>query len=508
MKRTHLSCFLAVFGGLLIGTTQLWAQSTLDVKCVDGSGNAVSNARVFLQHLSAGKTRDKKSDGKGATTFDKLDDGVYRVVGRKEGFEPAFFEFISLKGSAKQSVTLQFKPGDPQKQLYFESQATHQKASELLSQGVQSLQANKFLEAEKQLRESVEANPSNPDAHFNLAIALLQQQKWQPAEESLKKAAELATLFMQFPQQTAGENPYKELKQRVDMVLSKINSLKIRAEADKALQEKRFEDAIAKYREELKTDKDPELLQNLAVALAQTRKYDEAVAALDQAIQLKPQEASYQSLKKQILDFKQNEVLILAQRVLDEGNKLFDSGDHPGALKKYEEVLARIPEQNQASVWFQIGRTQAQLSQAEKAIAAYKKAMALAPDKPDYRKALAQYYLDQKRYEEALNLYAEQGGGSSESPDQAVFALAQKLSTQGNSEVAQVAFEKVLTINPQHAEAHYELGMGLYYAKKNDKRSSDLLTKYLEIGKQKDHLDNAKTVLIVLKKRMSAPPKK
>src|SRR5688572_5003958 len=324
MKYTHLTCSLAVFGGLLVGATQLRAESALDIKCVDGSGNAVSNARVFLQHLNAGKWRDKRADGKGTTAFDKLEDGLYRVVGRKEGFEPAFFEFISLKGPAKQSVTLQFKPGDPQKQIYFESQAMQQKSGELLMQGAQGLQANKFAEAEKLLRESLELYPSNPEAHYTLGIALLQQEKWQPAEESLKKAAELATVFMQLPQQGAGQNPYQELKQRADMVLGKFANLKLRVEADKALQEKRFDEAIAKYREELKTDKDPGLLHNLSVALAQVRKYDEAVAALDEAIQLKPQEAAYQNLKKQILDHKQNEVLIQAQRVLDEGNKLFD----------------------------------------------------------------------------------------------------------------------------------------------------------------------------------------
>ena len=85
--------------------------------------------------------------------------------------------------------------------------------------------------------------------------------------------------------------------------------------------------------------------------------------------------------------------------------------------------------------------------------------------------------------------------------EQALFALGEKLSKQGNSQVAQLAFEKVLKINPQNAEVYYELGMIHYYDKKNDKRAKELLTKYLELGKQKDHLDNTKSVLVVLKKR-------
>ena len=51
------------------------------------------------------------------------------------------------------------------------------------------------------------------------------------------------------------------------------------------------------------------------------------------------------------------------------------------------------------------------------------------------------------------------------------------------------------------------LGMLLYYGKKHDKRATELLTKYLEIGKEKAHVDNAKTVLVVLKRRASQPAK-
>jgi len=508
MKRHPITSGAVVLATLLLGAARLWADSTVDVRCVDPSGGAVANAAVRLQHLNTGKTRDKKSDGKGTANFNKLEDGVYRVVGQKEGFEPALFEFVSLKGSAQQAVTLQFKAGDPQKQLYFQNQALGQKAGELSSQALQALQGNKFAEAEKLLLESLEINPSNPQAQYFLSIAQVQQNKWEPAQASLKRADELATVFLELPQQGGGPNPYQELKQQIEVVSSKMGAMKIRTQGDQFLKEKKFEEAAAKYREALAAEKDPDIMYNLAVALAQTKKYDEATTVLDQAIQLKPGEQAYQSLKKQIIDFKANEVLIGAQGVLDQGNELFNKQDYAGALKKYEQVLGSVPEKSQGSVWFQIARAQGQLKQPDKAIEAYKKAMALAPEKPDYKKALAQYYLDQKRYEDALNLYAEQGGGGAETPDQAIFALGQKLSSQGNAEVAQVAFEKVLTLNPQHAEATYELGMALYYGKKADKRAFDLLTKYVEIGKQKDHVDNAKTVLVVLKRRMSGPTKK
>ena len=143
----------------------------------------------------------------------------------------------------------------------------------------------------------------------------------------------------------------------------------------------------------------------MAIALAKTKKYDEAIEAADQALKLKPQEKIYQDLKNQIADYKQNEGLMKAQGVLEQGNKMFESGDFAGALKQYEEILPTIPEKNQPAIWFQIGRTQAKLKQPDKAIQAFKRAMELAPENADYRNALAQYYLDEKRYEEALELY-------------------------------------------------------------------------------------------------------
>jgi tetratricopeptide (TPR) repeat protein len=497
----------AVTMWVLLAALPLWADSTLDVQCVDQGESPVAGAQVLLQHLNTGKAREKKSDGKGRANFNKLEDGVYRVVARKEGFEPAITEFVSLKGSAQQSATVQLKAGDVKKQLYFEAEGLHQKSIELLTQGTSLLQAGKFAEAEKQLRDSLEINPSNPDTTRNLAIAYLQQQKWQEGEQALKRTAELASALAELPQTggTPGPNPYQEIRQQAEALASKIPHLKIRGEGDKALAEKRFEDAIVKYKEALQSDKDADIYHNMAIALANTKKYEEAIEAADQALKLKPQEKVYQDLKKQIADYKQNEVLTKAQGGLEQANKAFEQGDFAGALKQYEQILPTVPEKNQPGIWFQIARTQARLKQPDKAIEAFKRAMELAPENADYRKALAQYYLDEKRYEEALNLYADPKGAGAQPPDEALFALGEKLSSQGNSDVARVAFEKVLQVNPQNAEAYYQLGMIFYYDKKNDKRATELLNKYLELGKEKDHLNNTKTVLVVLKKRMSKP---
>jgi hypothetical protein len=118
--------------------------NTMDIKCVDQAGKAISGIKVQLQHINTNKWKDKKSDANGVAAFNKLDDGVYRVVARKEGYAPAFYEFVKLQGAAQRSVNLTFEPGSPDTKVYFEDQAVNQRAYDFLGQGVQALQAKKF----------------------------------------------------------------------------------------------------------------------------------------------------------------------------------------------------------------------------------------------------------------------------------------------------------------------------------------------------------------------------
>ncbi len=502
----RLGCFVAAASAILaLALAAPAANNTLEVKCVDQAGIPISSVKVQLQQLIVNKGKDKKTDSAGIAQFTKLDDGIYRVVGRKDGLAPAFHEYIQLKDDAQQSVTLQFEPGVPESKLYFEGDpSASQRAFDFLSQGVKAIQDQKFEEAEKLIQESLRVNPSNPETLFNLAIAQVQMRKWDVATETFQRVNQTVDIIIQL-QRAAGQadtSPLEQMQERSEMLIRLVPAFRLRGEGDQAAAADNFDEAIAKYQEALKIDQqDPDLYYNLALAQGKAGKYDDALASADKAVQMKPGEAQYRELKNKIADLKENALLVKARGILEEGDKLYNSGDFEGALKKYEEARPMIAEEKQAGIWVQEGRTYAKLKQADQAVAAFNKAIELAPDNGDYRKALAQYYMAEKRYDDALNVYADPRTTGSTPPDQALFALGQSLSNQGNGEVAELAFEKVLKINPQHAEAHYELGMALYYTKKNDQRAKELLTKFTEIGKDPAKLDNAKTVLVVIKKR-------
>ncbi len=530
--RLNLVLSLALISIYALASIPAFAQSNfLEIKCVDASGNAVSGVKVTVDPMETHKVKEKKSDGKGIADFNKLDDGVYRAWGRKEGMAPAFYEFVVLKGGAKQTISLSFQSGDITKKLPFEDPALIQQSYASIEQGNNLLRGGKLPDAEKSYETAIEQNPANPEPYMNISLCYIQEGKFEQAEKSLKKASELATALKLLPGQA--QTAYSQIFDRSQDLLTKLPMIRYRQEADRLLSAKRFDEAAAKYREALKLDpSDPDLHYNLGLALANGKKFDEANQEVDQAIAIaqksiqateanlktlpdgpqKTQEttrlgdlnkslAVYTELKKRAEEFRQNEILRQAQGILGEGDKLFNSKDYAGALKKYQEALPMVPGAKQSIVYEQVAKTYAQLKDGAQAEANFKKAIELSPDNDQYKKALAQYYLNEKRYEEALNLYAEEGGKGQ--ADQTLFALGQKLYNQGKSQVAALALEKAIKLNPQNAESYYELGMIYYQEKMNDAKAKELLDKYAQIGKDPGHLDNIKGVLVVLKRRMS-----
>jgi tetratricopeptide (TPR) repeat protein len=493
-----------IFLAIVLMALPAFAEGNINVQCTDQSGAPVQGVQVRIQHLQANKWKDKKSDAKGLAPFTKIDDGVYRVIGRKEGLAPAFYEFVLLKGGANETVNLKFQPGDMNQKVYFEDQAVSQKAFESLSRAVEMLRNNKLADADKELRASLEINPSSPDAHFNLAIALIQERKWDEADQELKRVSGIAAALAELPAAptATGPNPYVEMGQRVKDVQSKIPALKLRDEGDKALAEKKFDQAISSYDQAAKLDpSDPDLFYNLALAQANAKKYDEASATIDKALKLKPGEAAYLDMKKRLADMKLNETLTQAKGILEAGDQLYKNADYAGALKKYEEARAMVPEAKQSGILAQEGRCYAQLKNPEEAVKAFNKAIEISPDDPNYRKALAQYYMTEKKYDEALNVYADPRATGSEPADKVMFNMGMAQNKAGNSEVAMLAFERALKVNPQNAEAYYELGALVFYEKKDYKRAQELLNKYVELGKDEGHINNAKSLLVVISRK-------
>jgi tetratricopeptide (TPR) repeat protein len=511
MKMNYLKSILISFvclSFLFFALPGFADNGAIKVKCVDSSSNPVQAVNIVVSPVGGQKTKEKKSDSKGEAEFTKLDDGVYRVVGRKNGFEPAFFEFVTLKGSTE-SVTLKLASG-ADKKLYFEDPAQAQKALELLNQGLTLYKENKFPDAEKLFSQAAELDPANPENFRYLGLSLLQQAKFDQALDPLNKAAKIAGIFAAAPQEPGWPEPaqYQQIVNGVQGLLKQVPVLK----AGNALREKNFDEAITQFTAALKNEpNNPDLYSNLAIAQANSKKLDEALASINKAIQLKPGDKEFEDLKSKISAIKEKNEASKSQQalqqVIDEGNKLHQAGDDAGALKKYQEASGMLPKENQALkalVWREIGRVQAKLNQPDAAIDAFKKSIEFAPDEKtaaDCRNSFAQFYLDQKKYEEAINVLAESKNPDAQNLEQALWSIF-KDSKNSEPAFAEMALERLLRINPQNADAYFELGQ-LYYmdGKAKDRRTKELFAKYLEIGKDEDKLSRLKDMMVLISRR-------
>jgi tetratricopeptide (TPR) repeat protein len=482
-----------VFSLLFIALPVL-AETSLQVKCVDAAGAPVKDVKVMVLPLKPPpKIKDKKSDAQGIAEF-KLDDGAYRVFGRKDGFEPALYEFAVLKGSPVSS-TLTFVPG-ADKKLYFEDPAEEKKAQDLMVQGLQTLKENKAGDAEKLLSESVAIAPSNAEAFYYLAVSLLQQHKYDEGLKTLDRTMEVASAWMVAspPAPPGSSNPYEQVYKSAQNVKAKLPGIK----AEDAIRSKNYDLAVKEFSELIKTNpNEPEFHANLAIAQYNLHKYDEALAAIDEAIKLKP--GTYDSMKKTILAQKEKSQLEQAQAFLDQGTKLLQEGDAAAALKKFEESKALVTAQDkQWPIWRQIGRAQAKLNQPE-AVDSFKKAIELAPEdkKADCRNAFAQYYLDQKKYDEAVDVIADP---KAENPEKSLLDVAKATSSK-EPRMARAALERVMKMNPENLDAAFDLGQLIYFDKDNDARAKELLTKYIEKGQDAKKVSEAKDMMVLINRR-------
>jgi Flp pilus assembly protein TadD len=476
---------------------------TIRVKCVDSSSNPVAGAVVTVISLGNSKVKPKKSDSKGMAEFITLDDGGYRIVARQDGFEPALNEFVVLKGShPTESVTLTLVAGSD-KELYFENPELGKKTADLLNQAINLNKENKFEEAEKLLNQAIAMDPSNPQGFRILGVTLLQASKFEESEAAFKKAAKILSILTAAPQQTQAQ----QLSDQVQQILRQIPGFK----GENDLRGKNFDQAIDAFTQVLKNDpNNPEWHADMAIALANSQKIDEALSFMDKAIQLKPGEKKYEELKNQISAMKGQAEYLKMKALQDDANKLSASGDAAGALKKYEELKSLAPQDKQGPVLREIGRLQVKLNQPDAAVQSFKKAIELAPDEKaasDSRSSLAQFYLDQKKYDDAVNVLAESKSADPQNTEQTLLAIFAKFK-DADSQFAESVLERIIKINPQNADAYFDLGQ-MYFAEGKEKygRAKELLAKYTEIGKDQDKIKRANDFLVSINWSNSAKSK-
>ena len=441
----------------------------LQVTCLGPDGNPLNRVQVFVQEIVNNALEEKRSNRQGIVAFNKLPDGHYRVFARERGFDPIYKEFIHLENGARESVTLSFQSGNPERPFYFEDEATQQRAVQLMQEGTQALQGQRYDEAERMLKESVELYPAEPNTFHNLGLLYLQTAQWEEAEATFRQLLDLLKVYVALESPT---NPvFSQQSRDIQSLIDSIPLQRVARAVDEALQAGNTDEALLQL--ERLAQMQPEegnanVYYSMAIALVQADRLEEAEQRLDRAIALKPDEAAFLELRSRLAQVKEAREENQLRAMVGEIQLLNQEEKHAEAIAQGKKALDQLPEEMEglrAIAWAEI----------------------------------AQAHLSLEQYPEALEAYRMNLELSGEAADEGLFTMGEEFVRRGRQAQARLAFEKVLEINPDHAEAHYQLGMHYYYEAGDAERAKAMLERYLEIGKNEVNRDNASNVLVVMR---------
>lgn len=238
----------------------------------------------------------------------------------------------------------------------------------------------------------LELSPNYPPALVNMASILNAQNKRRDAERALRQAIQFDPENIQahrvLGQMLLADKHWQESRSEFEWVLrhdpavadAHFNLGRI------AYGEKDYDKAIREYRAAVKTaaGKYPEAHLNLGLVYVAKDDYAAALAAYEAAVKQRPQypEAWYNM-----------------------GMAFLRQDRNERAERAFKEALRQRPDYEQA--WFNLGVIYGNTARDDQAIDAYRKALRIRPDYHQAQLNLAVRYARQKKYDEAVRLYRE-----------------------------------------------------------------------------------------------------
>jgi tetratricopeptide (TPR) repeat protein len=191
------------------------------------------------------------------------------------------------------------------------------------------------------------------------------------------------------------------------------------------------------------------------------------------------------------------------KKAFDEGLALSNEGKHDEAIAKFNEAIAINPKCYDC--YDNIGFSYVQTKDYDKAEEAYKKAIDAKADDAGAYNGLASVYNAQRKFDDAAKASAKATelsaagsvlvGGNAD----ALFNQGVILWNGGKIPEAKKAFEAAIQANPNHAEAHFQLGMALVN-EGNLAGAGTEFTTYLKLAPTGPNAPTAKALLDQVKK--------
>ncbi len=235
---------------------------------------------------------------------------------------------------------------------------------------------------------------------------------------------------------TSSSNPLPPTQTYSAGAIQHLVTLKI--VGDTYLNTKRYQEALLAFEQAIQLDPNDAVIYNgKGFALSKLNRYGEAIIAYEQSIRLNPNNA----------------------------DTYFNKGDALDELERYEEALVAYKrairlDPNNADAYFNKGNVLDELERYEEALAAYEQAIRLDPNNADAHNNKGYILSKLERYEEALTACEQVIRLDSD------FVLAYH--TQGDvlsilecNEEALAAYEQAIRLDPAYADAHNGKGNAL-----------------------------------------------
>ena len=250
----------------------------------------------------------------------------------------------------------------------------------------------------------------------------------------------------------------------------------------------RFEEVI-----ELQPDL-PEAHAALALVLVRQEAYDEALAETEKTLALRPDDVAslkiqyecYKGLGNKEMEEVLLDKLIVASPEADLAPLVFNSGvgriqtrDMAGGAVRFEQVIGLDPEllpaySALARVYFDLGRLEDSVKMSNEYLAR----------EPGSGEVLGILYLAQDRLgneAEAQAAFEQLKGADSSQVTRVMQEMAITEFNSGNLAQAQELLERVLEMQPDHAKAHYHLGL-CYVSAGDTAKAREMLSRFVELA--------------------------
>ena len=482
------------------------AANTLEVKCVDENGQTVQKAKVLSFALKAGKTSNKKTNSDGVAVFDKMKDDYYRIWVEAKGYKKELKEFIPMLNDTQKKIEFVLKAGNEKDPLYFEDNLIRERANTLFKAGTEAIQQRNLAEAEKRLTESIELYPSQLNANNNLAFIYFTTSRVDLAKECYERVINIAETFKFIEVDPNNIALYDQQIKQTRELLETMPLQILAAEVDQSMKAEDFATAVTKLDEmiAMQPDNAGAYFQK-AIAMTRLNNLDGAEAAVNKAVELNPSENAFKDLKTRIGLMQKAVVTNKFRDSLLEIDKLNTSGNYEEALSSLDKINSdTTPDELKGAFWWIKGRAHRGLDQKDEMIQSYEKAVQDEKDSNNqgiYLNELTNWLLDKNYLDELLAVYPRVAPTASINVANGLSEFANRLKSKGDQNGAKSVFEKIVEISPdspESADAYYELGVICFYEPDNKEKAKTYLEKYIEIGKNNDHLNSAKDFLALM----------